>query len=686
MGKIRKFIDYIFAENENLTLEYRIFLSAITIGIFASLIGSFINLVLNTSVTAAIIPLFLSTSLIVIYYFVRVKGKFEPFIFPIIIMSIVGISIIWVFNGGMNGSNVMPGFVILILGLITVSNKKKKYVFALFVGLFSIVYFIQFYRPDLIVNFSNETDRWIDSIFTLFYSSYFIFLIIKYLHENYSRERRKVSESEEKYRQAFQTSSDAININQRDGVYIDVNEGFTNLTGYTLKDVIGKFSTEINIWMIPEDLEKLVTGLRERGFVKNLQSKFRCKDGSIKTAIMSANLFMLNNEPHILTITRDITEQKEMEELILNSKQQYDNLVSNIPVGVYVLHTKPEGTFTLDYVSPRMAEMLGLSIESLIANASVIFEAIHPDDLEGFVRLNQEGIQYKWPFDWKGRVLVKDDVKWLHISSLPQDIENGDTLWHGLIVDITERMMAEEEIKQQNEELVKLNATKDKFFSIIAHDLRSPFNNFMGLTQIMAEELPSLTMTQVQKIAVSMSESSANLYRLLENLLEWSMVQLGSIHFTPGIIKLHSMVEEGIATLVEPAKIKEIELNITIPENTEVYADSNMLQTIIRNLLSNALKFTPKGGKICVSSKTDNNNYIEISIQDTGIGMSQPIIENLFKFDVNTNRKGTKGEPSIGLGLILCKEFVEKHGGKIWVESEEGEGSTFYFSLPTLNQ
>ena len=449
MGKIRKFIDYIFAENEDLSLENRVFISAIIIGVFTSLVGSVINLVLNTSLPAAIIPLILSVLILILYYFVRFKKIIEPFIFPIIVISIIGISVIWVFNGGINGSNVMPGFVILILGLIVVSNKKKKYVFTLFVGLFCIVYLVQFYRPDLIVNFSNETDRWIDSIFTLFYSSYFIFLIIKYFHENYSIERSKVSESEEKYRQAFQTSSDAININQRDGAYIDVNEGFTNLTGYTLKDVMGKFSTEINIWVIPEDLEKMIVGLREKGYVKNLESKFRCKDGSIKTAIMSANLFMLNNEPHILTITRDITESKDLEELILKSKQQYDNLVSNIPVGVYVLLTKPEGTFSLDYVSPRMAEMLGLSIDRLLADASAIFESIHPDDLEGFARLNQEGIHQKRPFDWRGRVVVEENVKWLHISSLPQELESGDTLWHGLIVDITERMMAEAEIKQK---------------------------------------------------------------------------------------------------------------------------------------------------------------------------------------------------------------------------------------------
>ena len=218
----------------------------------------------------------------------------------------------------------------------------------------------------------------------------------EFLDKESSEHKRAVEalrESEDKYRRAFQFTSDAITITERDGTYIDVNDGFTNLTGFTKEDVIGKLSTEINIWAIPEDLEKLITGLKDRGYIENLESKFRRKDGSLITAIISANIIVLNNEPHILAIAHDISERKQMEELILKSKQQYDDLVSNIAVGVYVLHTKNEDTFTLDYVSPRMAEMLDLSIESLIASGDAIFKAIHPDDLEGFIKLNQEGIR-----------------------------------------------------------------------------------------------------------------------------------------------------------------------------------------------------------------------------------------------------------------------------------------------------
>ena len=242
------------------------------------------------------------------------------------------------------------------------------------------------------------------------------------------------------------------------------------------------------------------------------------------------------------------------------------------------------------------------------------------------------------------------------------------------------------ELKKQRKELQELNATKDKFFSIIAHDLRGPFNGFLGLTQLMAEELENLTSEEIKDFTLSMRNSAADMFRLLENLLEWARMQQGLITFNREIAQLAPIVDESIAIILEPAKIKGIEINLDIPDDITVFADRNILQTVIRNIVSNAVKFTPKGGRIRVSAKAANHSNIEISIKDTGIGMSNKMIDDLFRLDVQTNRKGTDGEPSTGLGLLLCKDFIEKHGGKIWVESEEGKGSTFRFTLPVQNQ
>ncbi|OFY44257.1 MAG: hypothetical protein A2X18_01200 [Bacteroidetes bacterium GWF2_40_14] len=278
---------------------------------------------------------------------------------------------------------------------------------------------------------------------------------------------------------------------------------------------------------------------------------------------------------------------------------------------------------------------------------------------------------------------------WFYISSVL--ILMG--LIYGLIIYRERRLMLDKQILQmkvdeqthqlteKNEELQIINSEKDKLFSIIAHDLRSPFSSFLGLTQIMAEELETLSMDQLQEIAGSMRKSATNLFRLLENLLQWSRIQQGSIPFYPAQIELIPIVEESIALVIDSANKKGIDITYDVPYNTMVYADSNMLQTIIRNIVSNAVKFTAKNGKVNIEARTTTRNSVEISVSDTGIGMSSSMVDNLFRLGSQTNRTGTDGEPSTGLGLIICKEFIDKQGGKIWVESEEGKGSVFFFTL-----
>ncbi len=236
-------------------------------------------------------------------------------------------------------------------------------------------------------------------------------------------------------------------------------------------------------------------------------------------------------------------------------------------------------------------------------------------------------------------------------------------------------------LDQKNQELNELNLTKDKFFSIIAHDLRGSFNVFLGLTELMTEETESLTHDEIRKYSLLLRNSAVNVFSLLENLLEWAKMQQGLITLNREEAQLNVFVDESIEIILEPAKIKNIEVILDIPEDITVNADKNMLQTVFRNIVSNAVKYTPRGGKITVLAKVADSGNVEISIKDTGIGMSRKIVDDLFRLDVQTNRRGTENEPSSGLGLLLCKDFIEKHGGRIWVESEEGKGSAFYFTI-----
>ena len=237
---------------------------------------------------------------------------------------------------------------------------------------------------------------------------------------------------------------------------------------------------------------------------------------------------------------------------------------------------------------------------------------------------------------------------------------------------------------EKNDEIVNINKQKDKFFSIIAHDLRGPFSGFLGLTELLAEDIDEMDKEEIQFAAVNMRSSANNLSSLLDNLLEWSRMEQGLIPFAPKKYNLFKIVEECIATQQDAIAKKNIQIETSIDNSLEIHADHHILQSLIRNILSNAVKFTPKEGFINIKAFEDTDNTI-VSITDTGIGMNSKILDNIFLIDVNTNRKGTDNEPSSGLGLVLCKEFVEKHNGKIWIESKEGIGSTFSFIFPKVN-
>ncbi|MDM8559967.1 hybrid sensor histidine kinase/response regulator [Candidatus Parabeggiatoa sp. HSG14] len=242
---------------------------------------------------------------------------------------------------------------------------------------------------------------------------------------------------------------------------------------------------------------------------------------------------------------------------------------------------------------------------------------------------------------------------------------------------------ARDTIFLQKEELKHANATKDKFFSIISHDLGNLFNTLIGFSSLLTTQNKNLSTAQKEDFLQRMLNASNKGYNLLKNLLEWSRVQTGHIVSKPTALNLQEIVADNIDLSRNHAYSKGIELSSSISETTIVFADRNMLDTVIRNLLSNAIKFTPAGGRVEITSQGKNTEEeIVVSISDTGVGIIPQDIEKLFRIDVSHTTIGTGEEKGTGLGLILCKEFVEKNGGTIWVESEVGKGSQFYIRLP----
>lgn len=298
----------------------------------------------------------------------------------------------------------------------------------------------------------------------------------------------------------------------------------------------------------------------------------------------------------------------------------------------------------------------------------------------------------------KAKKMVKHALKegyhkfeWTHLradkSELPVEVMltpvrfKGKQYLYSLMRDISERKAAEEEINHKNELLTSLLKEKDKFFSIIAHDLSSPFQTFWGLTEMMTDDDADYTHEEYVEMSKKLNKLARNLYVLLRNLLEWAQMQKGAMDFEPESFNISDVLDPIIETSLTRCEQKGISLINTIEPEISLLADKKMVNSILMNLISNAIKFTSRGGSVSVSAKTINDSTIEISVTDTGIGMTKDKLKKLFKLGEKTKSEGTDGELSTGLGLMLCKEFVEKNGGKIRVESKPGIGSKFYFTL-----
>ncbi len=247
------------------------------------------------------------------------------------------------------------------------------------------------------------------------------------------------------------------------------------------------------------------------------------------------------------------------------------------------------------------------------------------------------------------------------------------------------------EIEDQRQRLQELNATKDKFFSILAHDLINPFNAMLGLSQIMINQINQNNSQDLKLYVELLHQSIKQTYSLLENLLEWSRTQTGRIVNSPKTLALKQLVVDNVELNGLKFKEKRIQVELDIDNSILVVVDPNMLNTILRNMITNAVKFTPQNGKVTICAEdyveqslleNANSKFVKLSIIDNGIGISEENQRKLFRIEENFTSYGTNNEKGTGLGLILCKEFIEMNGGRIWLESQEGKGTTFFFTLP----
>src|SRR6056297_1185200 len=292
----------------------------------------------------------------------------------------------------------------------------------------------------------------------------------------------------------------------------------------------------------------------------------------------------------------------------------------------------------------------------------------------------KEALLKKWQFHRRNEVSLMKVVRYILIGLIP-------ILLIIIILIIWTRTLRKHVAKQtqslneQKAALEELNATKDKLFSVIAHDLKSPFNSILGLTELLLDDNCNYKSSNSKNLVRHIYSTAKNTLNLTDNLLSWAKTQTGQMKYNPEKLSLHKVINEVVDIVNASARVKDISVYIGQVPDVNVYADKNMLKSILCNLLSNAVKFTHQNGEINVSAITGEKS-IEIIVSDNGMGMNKKARDKLFKIEANFSTKGTAREDGSGLGLILCKEFVEHHGGKIWVESLEGEGSSFTFTIP----
>lgn len=468
--------------------------------------------------------------------------------------------------------------------------------------------------------------------------------------------------------------NESISITDINDKILFVNAAFLKTYGYSEEELLGQ-----NIKMLrPPGIDpNLITQIMDATKSSTWQGELmnRRKDGSDFQISLSTSIVQndLGEILGMVGIAADITREKQAEIELKQSEERMRNLIATMPDGVY--RSTPEGKFV--EVNPAMVKMLGYDTREELMNIDIKTQLyFDPADRESAIL--EEELQEMGIFRMKrkdGSAVWVEDHGW-YVTD-----KSGKIIFHeGISRDVTERKMADMQLLQYSEELQELNATKDKFFSIIAHDLKSPFNSISGLSEILKNEAGDLDVADIEQYAGIIHSTSVQTYRLLENLLDWARLQQSQIIFRPVKVHLQAIVSEVFELMIEKAQSKNIELLNLVPGNLIISADLDMLKTIVRNLVSNALKFTSSGGKIELKV-VDRPDEIEISVKDTGTGIGKEDRDKLFKVGSIFSQRGTENETGTGLGLMLCKEFAEKHGGRIWVESEHGNGSTFIFTL-----
>lgn len=454
------------------------------------------------------------------------------------------------------------------------------------------------------------------------------------------------------------------------GNFIRLNNAWENELGYTPGELVGKpFISFVH----HDDIDltaQAFFSLEKTENVRKFINRFQCKDGSYR--FIEWNVIRIEDGTSYGS-ARDITERIKSELTLKESETKFRTIFEMTNAGIFF--SDKNGQIIL--ANQALQSMIGFSFEDIYQMDFSHFT--HLDDLKAENELLRELVngrikEYRLE---KRYISNQNEIIWVDLAMVSIRDEAGAPLYYvGVIKDITAR-------KQYEEYLKNANSVKDKFFSIISHDLRNQFSGIESLTEILLQKNNELDIETMKRYLKMLNNGGKSALNLLENLLEWSRLQINGMAHKPVECRLRLIVDDVLNSAYNQAVIKRIVLVNGVNSNFKIWADRNMITTVLRNLVSNAIKFTPFEGKVEIQSWTLNERDY-ISVKDSGIGMSQEKIDDLFKAETIRSSLGTENEKGSGLGLMLCNEFVSVHGGKIKVKSEPGKGAEFTIILPVL--
>jgi PAS domain S-box-containing protein len=484
-----------------------------------------------------------------------------------------------------------------------------------------------------------------------------------------------LKESEFKYRKIFEDIQDVYYQVDVNGKIITISPSIKRYTDFDDEILLGKQVEEI--YFNPDDRAKLLKILLEKGEVLDYEILLRNKYNKPVYASLNAHC-LLDKEGKFNGIEgtiRDISQRKQIEK-DLQEKTELLNRFFSLALENLCIVNK-EGYFLT--LNQTWENTLGYSLDEL--KGKKILDFVHPDDMESTLSIVSKLSKNKLVLNFTNRYRCKDgSYKWLEWRSFP-----FKELIYIAARDITNRLSSEEKIKKMNEELKELNKNKDKFFSIFAHDLKSPFQALLGMSELMADPDENLTLEETKEYNIRINNILKNQYALIQNLLDWSRLQLGRVTVNKILLKPHELVNNVINLLSGNYLKKEIKILNEIEKNMSLYGDPDMLRSILQNFISNSIKFTSKYGVIKIKAKY-SNGFAQIFIEDNGIGIPKEGLDKIFKLDEKYTTLGTEGESGSGLGFLLCRDMIEKHGGKLEVESEINKGTVVKFTVPLIKK